>query len=311
MMLYRCCQRRAEGFTLVESLVAIGILSVLVALAVIAVSASRESARRTACGANIREVNFAVLHYEAANQRFPPGRLFGKFGSGPYSTAWGWPAMILPFLEAQSMYDRGGVLKKRLIDSEIVQEAIPIYLCPSNSYDRSGVREDVGNMGSLIVGITNYKAVMGSNWGEDPSLNLGLKSFGAKWTAKSIDGSFNGLDDGDGCMFRTDSRLERKLEDLVDGASNTYLLGEALPEYDQFCCWPYSNGGYSTCAIPPNIEGVVRSNYANSQSFRSSHAGGLWMAKADGSASFVVESIELAVWQRSASINGGPLVDSP
>jgi prepilin-type N-terminal cleavage/methylation domain-containing protein len=64
--------RRRLGFTLVELLVVIGIIAVLVALLLPAMSAARERARRTACLNNVRQLAAATLIYLNENQQTLP-----------------------------------------------------------------------------------------------------------------------------------------------------------------------------------------------------------------------------------------------
>jgi prepilin-type N-terminal cleavage/methylation domain-containing protein len=64
-------RRRRRAFTLVELLVVIGILVVLVALLLPAVTGARENARRVRCAANLHNMAVALRVYAGENRGRP------------------------------------------------------------------------------------------------------------------------------------------------------------------------------------------------------------------------------------------------
>lgn len=109
------------GFTLVELLAVIAIIGLLAAMLLPAVQGARESARRTGCANNLKQLGIALAGYEASNGRFPAaGRGYSWCDSnktippaGGTITAEGDPEVynsnglveLLPFLEEQKVYD--------------------------------------------------------------------------------------------------------------------------------------------------------------------------------------------------------------
>ena len=300
------------GFTVIELLIVISVITVLVALLLPAVQQIRETSRRMMCQNNIRQIALACDNFETAHKHYPASRLFDPYGIGPDSTAWSFLSQLLPQLDQSALYEKGGVPDTTLRDSEIADATVPIFLCPSDPHSRNGPRYDAGNMVQFLfaVGQTNYKGVGGANWGADETQGWSQTDSGTHWPNISAAGSYDGLNHGDGMLGRADWKSPRKRNDVKDGLSNTFLLGEALPKYDVYCSWPYANNVHSTCAIPPNTNDVKidPKDWPNAQSFRSEHVGGLTFSFADGSARFINEAIDLKVYRALATIAGKEVV---
>src|SRR5262245_58301324 len=65
---------RRVAFTLVELLVVIAIIGILIVLLLPGVQAARESARRTQCVNNLKQLVLGIENYESTKKTFPPGQ---------------------------------------------------------------------------------------------------------------------------------------------------------------------------------------------------------------------------------------------
>ena len=96
-----------QGFTLVELLVVIAIIATLIGLLLPAVQSARESARRTQCQNNMKQIGLGVMTYESANRKLPYAGQCDSTGSSTtvymiHSTA----TLILPFIEQAQIYSQ-------------------------------------------------------------------------------------------------------------------------------------------------------------------------------------------------------------
>ncbi len=108
----RACVRR--GFTLVELLVVIAIIGILIAMLVPAVQAARDSARRSSCSNNMRQIGLACLNYESTHKMMPTGGEGTNYTTSPPSTTFtdqvpgesmnSTFTLILPYLEQTQLY---------------------------------------------------------------------------------------------------------------------------------------------------------------------------------------------------------------
>jgi prepilin-type N-terminal cleavage/methylation domain-containing protein len=119
-------RNRRKGFTLIELLVVIAIIAVLIALLLPAVQQAREAARRTQCRNNLKQMALAAHNYHDINNQFPiplggmvsgdkckpcgckcnMGGSGGVHGSYCDPNMHTWASSLLPFLEANTVYQR-------------------------------------------------------------------------------------------------------------------------------------------------------------------------------------------------------------
>jgi prepilin-type N-terminal cleavage/methylation domain-containing protein/prepilin-type processing-associated H-X9-DG protein len=311
---------KRSGFTLLELLVVLAIIGTLVGILLPAVMRVREAANRASCANNMKQLALAAHLYNDDFQRLPPGEIGpyqqpvpGQpyYGWGPSSYGWSWLSRILPYVEQGPLFQLGGIPSTTLAQSNIAASRIVLFLCPSDTAYNAPPRTDTGNLAGFPVGNTNYKGVSGSNWGYDSSSGTWFPTL---WKHQGANGSYDGLSQGDGAMFRIDILAPQRLLAISDGLSNTFLIGEDIPALNNWCSWPYATHAYGVCAIPPNAmqadgQPFDPNEWYNNHSFRSRHPGGLQFAFADGSVHFVATAINLDLYRALATIQGGEAVD--
>lgn len=122
-----------RGFSLIELLVVFTIIGLLMSLLLPALQKARESARRTHCKNNLRQMAVAIYNYENTHRTLPPGYLHQ---SGPQGNAsgFGWGAMLLPYIDQVALYSRMN-FNVPLYDSANLANRelrLPIFVCPSD-----------------------------------------------------------------------------------------------------------------------------------------------------------------------------------
>ena len=124
-----------RAFTLIELLVVIAIIAMLVTLLLPAVQAARESARRTQCSNNIRQIGLGILNYESAEGRLPHS---GQGLTRDFKTQFNLQstfAIILPYLEETSTFDRidkSVPYNATAANKELAKHLVDIFICPTN-----------------------------------------------------------------------------------------------------------------------------------------------------------------------------------
>lgn len=239
----RSCQTTSKdstGFTLVELLVVIAIIGVLVALLLPAVQAARESARRTQCKNNLKQIGLALQNIHDTENALPQG-VYGdpRPSATDNSQGLSWFTRVLPYIEEQARFDLIADFKPpgfsgsawefyrpfeyaeslgMVIPSSDV--TIPAFNCPSADLPLQ-VPDDVSNELAKGLATTSYK---------------GSKGVGRRGVLVRPDPEDVGrirkyyLDDGQGPLWlevEQPAFTRLKFSQIPDGLSNTIAAGEA------------------------------------------------------------------------------------
>jgi prepilin-type N-terminal cleavage/methylation domain-containing protein len=247
-----------RGFTLVELLVVIAIIGVLVALLLPAVQAARESARRSACSNNLRQLGLAALNFESARGVMPPGYLAGNNWETPDAESTTVPApprqhqmsgvfcQILPFMEAQQLfaafsaqlplgadtYDVPYYKDENKQSWEASQARISTFLCPSIPESEPSMAINPMYFSKLSLGLLQLQP---TNWSFPPATRAGLTHYMGINGVWGQPGPYRSdLHDGRGQLLINDFllgvfgiRSKVKLARVTDGTSRTLMFGEA------------------------------------------------------------------------------------
>jgi prepilin-type N-terminal cleavage/methylation domain-containing protein len=325
---------RRPAFTLVELLVVIAIIGILVALLLPAVQAAREAARRSQCSNNLKQLGLAIHNYHDVYKSLPIHYGSGVNGVGAQynvtaNTGKSWIVGVLPFMEQQPLYNQVA-FNQPLVwtdpvtglqpNCQVAMTVIETLLCPSDGTNRKGLMDGRANAGAVaptnpanIWAVNNYKGVAGGNWawGDHVVWQLNAKIPGM---------DTNGLDNGNGWVCRNGHanqsaaqiRNHTTLASVLDGTTNTFFVGEAVPAWCNHTWWWWFNGSTATCGVPLNYRKNQGAGFLASQlgdwgrnySFFSMHPGGGQFCLGDASTRFVTDSIDITLYRSLATISG-------
>jgi type II secretory pathway pseudopilin PulG len=139
--------RGPSGITLLEILVACGIVSLLVSLLLPALMRSRAAARRVVCMNHLRQLALAMNMHVDQQGRYPASGNFEASGPRQYHN---WVVAILPQLDQGALFQKYD-LTKPCLDSrnlDVTGTPIAVLTCP----DDISLEEGQGNLSYVVNG---------------------------------------------------------------------------------------------------------------------------------------------------------------
>jgi len=296
---------RARGFTLVELLVVVTIISLLMALLLPAIQIARETARRASCQSNLKQVGLGLQNYHSQYEVLPPGMRMHAMKNRPSTP---WRVLVLPFVEEQALFDQIAPIEAAshslyggMSDLSPRQISLPLLGCPS-AEPTEGTDQ-----------VSHYAGVAGTP-GE-----------GESWDLEDVhagDVQRNGV-------LYPESRV--RLDHINDGTSHTIAVGERTYLFRHWligATWKgdplerVSMGSAKNVVYPINANhtqfgyyvsdrqapaGAERTMLLNELPFGSHHPGGAQFALADGSVQFLSEDIDITLFYSMSTRDGGEI----
>jgi type II secretory pathway pseudopilin PulG len=298
---------------LVEILVVVAILGILVTLLLPAIQKARESARKTQCANNLKQIGVGLHTYLIVNKTFPPGYVTKVLPDhDDWGPGWAWGALITPFIEEGSLHHEVSKLitagaSLRSPDATVVTHvSLPLFICPSDDMFEPVI--DIPSKSSTRVicqmAAANYVASAGT----------------IRPTCKRCRDVFDGV-------YGRNRPISP--EEITDGLSKTIALGERASYWSRPVIWgvvPNSkildNQQPGLYAAGPayvlgttfnegfNIETNEDMDHATdgtyAESFGSRHPGGAFFLLCDGSVQFVWDDADPSILNALSTRNGNP-----
>ncbi len=300
---------RRCGFTLIEMLVTIGLIGVLLALLLPAVSAARESTRRTNCLSNLRQLGLAASEYASNWHCLPPGRMPGvdprertpRFPCDSPYLGFSLFMRMLPYMGDDPLHERCNFsLSDVAPENTTLHRRTPLLLiCPSDALGGAALPAAANRFVPFTppepgwrIARTSYSATFGT---------VDVSGLPADFPACQPSGDARAQLDG---AFTDVTPI--RLAQVRDGLSKTVFFADhAVNRFAQDDTSQVAQGnGWWTTAFwgstlhvhkqPPNWLTDASAFSANNAVYGafSEHAGGLNVCMGDGSAQWIAETID-------------------
>jgi prepilin-type processing-associated H-X9-DG protein len=316
-MVMLTCRRR--GFSLIETVIVIGIVTMLLGLFLPAVQRAREAAFRTSCQNNLRQLALSMQQYEATTGVFPPLWSYSLFWSGgrPAGSLNDWTAYVLPYLDQSDIGDEYDLSRMFFQNTTAIARPLPVLRCPSTPRGEAVTTEtnwtparvssnasltalDPYFTASFTAAVTDYAGfgTIAAEWQEVLSYPAGDSELTGVLTGPPYptpDQIANWLAGGGVRLQATRMRATQ----ITDGLSNTILLVEGAGRPQLWVMGKLADaspvvpgagwadpGGQRPILGDPVNQCII--NCSNDSGIYSFHPGGANFPFADGSVRFLV-----------------------
>lgn len=280
---------------------------------------ARESAARTRCANNLKQLGLEMHGYHDANGRFPPAFVNnGPYGTSGFAFTHGWAPFILPYVEQQPLYDhyRWDYPVYTPENQPVVARHLKIFQCPSapepDRYMTFGPFQYFGTRGAC----------------GDYTITLGVDEVLAQRGWVDRVGDYRGAltHTLTPALTPSPNPTGTRLSDTTDGGSNTILLAEDAGrprvwqagkggDDQKFEGGPWNHfkgpvilqGSSADGSVKP---GACALNCSNDREVYAFHTGGANVAFADGSVHFLRAEIDICVLARLITRAGGEVVSA-